>query len=510
MALTWPQIQANIFAGESGGDYNALFNYQNRPDGRFSGVNLTSMPIGDVLAFTNPSGEYGQYVKGQVGRVATPVGAYQVVGSTLRDAVNALGIDTSQPFDQATQDRIGRWIYETQGTGAWEGYRPNASVSTRGTPAMDGYTDPQFQTQQPVSTDPFEGLSRAQRTMLGFAALQDAAAQLQGQQGGAFQGALGGFADQARAADELQFRRNQEQRIVSQNRQDRELTLLQEKRRIEAARADAAQWGQPTDAFDAQLAIIDRSLSASGSPFAAPMPAAATAPATAPEAGAPAEAAPTQAATTQAATLADAVRVAGSADATTEQLNAAIQLLQSSSDPRAQNALKYALERRDAMTEAAKTTAEQEQAQAGQTSIMLPRVEAALGYLVSVDPDTGEETVNESAIRANQTAELAGLPTTFAYNEYKNALQTITAIRGFDSIADAKASGWSGTMTDRDIQIIMSAKGSLDPNDPAGTIRTLREIQKELADASGADGDGGSSAATSNVMKFNPATGKLE
>ena len=28
--------------------------------------------------------------------VATPVGAYQVVGTTLRDAVKALGIDPSQ------------------------------------------------------------------------------------------------------------------------------------------------------------------------------------------------------------------------------------------------------------------------------------------------------------------------------------------------------------------------------------------------------------------------------
>ena len=368
---------------------------------------------------------------------------------------------------------------------------------------MDGYTDQQFQAQQPVSTDPFEGLSRPQRTMLGFAALQDAAAQLQGQQGGAFRNTLSGFADQARAAEELQFRRGQEQRLMNEQRQSRELTLLQERRRIEAARADAAQWGQPTDAFDAQLAIIDRSLSASGSPFAVPTPAAAPA-------GATAEAAPTEAAPVQTTTLADAVRIAGSADASAEQLNAAIEMLQASSDPRAQNALKYALERRDAMAEAAKTEAEQSEAQAGQASIMLPRVDAALGYLVSVDPQTGEEKINESGIRANQAAELAGIPTSFAYNEYKNALQTITAIRGFDSIADAKASGWTGTMTDRDIQIIMSAKGSLDPNDPAGTLRTLREIKSQLGDASGETSGEGTSAAPAGVLTFNRETGELE
>jgi hypothetical protein len=118
---TWEQIQPLIDATESGGDYNALYNYQNRPDGRFSDVRVTDMSVGDVLSFTNPQGAYADYVRGQVGRVATPVGRYQVVGSTLRNAVEALGIDPSTPFNPATQDRIGRWIFENQGPSAWEG-----------------------------------------------------------------------------------------------------------------------------------------------------------------------------------------------------------------------------------------------------------------------------------------------------------------------------------------------------------------------------------------------------
>ena len=122
MALNWEQVQRNIFSGESGGDYDALFGYQNRPDGLFSNIKVSQMPVGDVIKFTSPSGEYGQYVKSKVGEVATPVGAYQVVGSTLRKAVNALGIDPNQRFDRATQDRIGKYILKTQGTGAWEGY----------------------------------------------------------------------------------------------------------------------------------------------------------------------------------------------------------------------------------------------------------------------------------------------------------------------------------------------------------------------------------------------------
>lgn len=127
----WDAIRAGIFAGESGGDYGAVYGYQNRPGGRFADTDLTKMTVNQVLDFTNPRGPYAQFVKGQVGRVATPVGAYQVVGSTLRAARDGLGLTGDEPFDQATQDRIGQWIYQTQGTGAWEGYRgpgdPNAA-----------------------------------------------------------------------------------------------------------------------------------------------------------------------------------------------------------------------------------------------------------------------------------------------------------------------------------------------------------------------------------------------
>lgn len=43
---------------------------------------------------------------------------------------------------------------------------------------------------QPISQDPFENLSRAQRTMIGFAALKDAGLALQGKEGGAVQNVM--------------------------------------------------------------------------------------------------------------------------------------------------------------------------------------------------------------------------------------------------------------------------------------------------------------------------------
>ena len=120
---TWEQIRNGIFAGESGGDYNALFGFSNRDGGKFSNVRLTDMTLDQALNFASPSGEYGQHVKGQIGRVATPMGAYQVVGTTLKAAKDALGLTGNERMTPELQDRIGQWIYAAQGTGAWEGYK---------------------------------------------------------------------------------------------------------------------------------------------------------------------------------------------------------------------------------------------------------------------------------------------------------------------------------------------------------------------------------------------------
>ena len=50
---------------------------------------------------------------------------------------------------------------------------------------------------QPIPQDPFEGLSRNQRTMLAFAAMRDAGAALRGQEGSAFSTTLEGFRERA-------------------------------------------------------------------------------------------------------------------------------------------------------------------------------------------------------------------------------------------------------------------------------------------------------------------------
>lgn len=126
----WTQIRNGIFAGESGGDYNALYGYQNRKGGKFANVRLTEMTVDQAIAFSAPSGPYGQWVKNTIGRVATPMGAYQIVGTTLRAAKKALGLKGDEVMTPELQEFLGQWIYRQQGTSAWEGYRgPRDSFS---------------------------------------------------------------------------------------------------------------------------------------------------------------------------------------------------------------------------------------------------------------------------------------------------------------------------------------------------------------------------------------------
>ena len=135
------EVKNGIFAGESGGDYNALFGFSNRPGGKFANTRLTDMTVDEALNFASPSGEYGQTVKGQIGRVATPMGAYQIVGTTLRAAKEGLGLTGNEKMTPELQDMLGGWIYENQGTGAWAGYRgPQASFTpAAGSAAPSGY-----------------------------------------------------------------------------------------------------------------------------------------------------------------------------------------------------------------------------------------------------------------------------------------------------------------------------------------------------------------------------------
>ena len=117
-------IKEDIFRGESRGDYDALFNYQNRPGGLFDDIKVSEMTVDQALNFASPQSGYGNYVKmvNPEGVYSTPMGAYQVVGNTLKMAKSGLGLRGDEIMTRQLQDRIGRYIYDVQGTDAWAGY----------------------------------------------------------------------------------------------------------------------------------------------------------------------------------------------------------------------------------------------------------------------------------------------------------------------------------------------------------------------------------------------------
>lgn len=94
---------------EGAGAYDTLYGHAQRK-GPLAGTDVSKMSVGEALAFADPSGPYGQQVKSQIGRVATPMGRYQIVGTTLKNAVAKLGIDPSTPFDANTQDTIATYL----------------------------------------------------------------------------------------------------------------------------------------------------------------------------------------------------------------------------------------------------------------------------------------------------------------------------------------------------------------------------------------------------------------
>lgn len=59
------------------------------------------------------------------GEASSAKGAFQIVNSTQRAAMQALGMSGSDLFSADNQNRMAEWIRKTQGVGAWEGFKKN-------------------------------------------------------------------------------------------------------------------------------------------------------------------------------------------------------------------------------------------------------------------------------------------------------------------------------------------------------------------------------------------------
>ena len=103
---TVPEADRKALEKYEASSYDTLYGNAEKQDGQFKGKKVTEMTISEVLDFQDPNGAYGQSVKKQIGRVSTPVGKYQFVGTTLRTVVQEMGLDLNEKFTPEMQDKI--------------------------------------------------------------------------------------------------------------------------------------------------------------------------------------------------------------------------------------------------------------------------------------------------------------------------------------------------------------------------------------------------------------------
>ena len=446
-----------ILQGESGGDWNALYGYQNRSGGLFGDVKVSDMTINEVLDFQRTGSPYATYVTDILGYKSTPVGGYQIVGDTLDWAKGKLGLTGEEKFDPAMQRRVAQYIFDTQGPSAWE--------ALKGTQMADQMTPPQMAPQQAAGYQPFstENLPRNQRILLGLSALQDAAAALRGNQTSYFSEALGGLEAQHRYGQELAFRQGQEQRLIDENRQQRELTAMAEIRRLMAERQQALDYGNPTDAIDAQIAAWQSSLGAMGSvfgqPAAAPQPAAVGV-----------EPAPQ---TLNLRTASEAVYDPNTSDA---DLDTAIQFLAPrATDPNVRGVLDAAIEERNRRATA---TAETENYEAVRQNFEAQGRKVASFLIEGYDQDGNPIFRPTLVTKAGRMVE--GFIESADYKNYVGALDNIKNILTFEKMAELrKAKVTFGALSDNELKTIAATASTLNLDDPIGTFNALLNIERQ-------------------------------
>lgn len=96
-------LQGLIDSVEGGGNFDTLFGHSQGEGGRYSNVRVSEMTLGQLYDFSSPSGDYAQWVKSKVGRVATPMGRNQIVGTTLRATAKEMGLGPDTVYSRRVQ-----------------------------------------------------------------------------------------------------------------------------------------------------------------------------------------------------------------------------------------------------------------------------------------------------------------------------------------------------------------------------------------------------------------------
>jgi hypothetical protein len=359
------------------------------------------------------------------------------------------------------------------------------------------------------STDPFEGLSRNQRMMLGFAALRDAAASLNGQNTSFFNDQLGVF-ESARDRERLRVQG------LAQARGEAMMSLMpvyQEISRLQSLELPIPQY---------LLDIVNATLSPLGFNGQGGMP---TMPTTTPTAPTTTPTAPTTPATTPATTPttpATQPTEAAPAPAPTEEQPLSPTRARMAEIEARRAAIQDQMRRREAgragtadleaelntlddeysrlvEQDAAETAAaEAETAAATEAAnLTMPTIQTALDYLIEdFDEDTGEPILRrELMYRVGRAALDAAQPP--EYMQYLGAIRTLKSSILIEGLQQATF----GALSAAEQSAVEALQGSLDPADPIGSYDTLirlRNLTQQIIDRHSGNQGGGSEAPASS------------
>ncbi|CAB4162745.1 hypothetical protein UFOVP787_104 [uncultured Caudovirales phage] len=121
--------------------YNTSLGYEKSPKP------LTEMTMKEVL-------DWGDYIRKQtkVGKNhnSSAKGAFQIVNTTQKEAMKALGIGMDEKFNEENQRRLASWILQKQGFGAWEGFKKHPEELKK---AQEALKSASSQTNQNTNSD---------------------------------------------------------------------------------------------------------------------------------------------------------------------------------------------------------------------------------------------------------------------------------------------------------------------------------------------------------------------
>ena len=335
--------------------------------------------------------------------------------------------------------------------------------------------------------------------MLGFAALRDAAASLEGRDSNFFQSALGGF-EQARDRERLRAQGEMQNRVGALQA----LATLNEQMRYNQA------FGLPIDpATEAlrQALMTSAGLGSGAAPMAGGAPTSVapaqggtrlpyeevfdpTTGATAPYTGEPEVAQPAPSPVTTAPPATERERLlAEIADATQKMTprvaaGAGVADLQEQIDQRTARIAEI-----DAAAAAAAEVAAQQERESETSVRMAPLVNNALSFLT----DESGNIRSATSLIASQSGFAAGLlPGVSAADARlaRSAIQELAAIAGMSGVSEARANGFGGSLSDADILMIQRSQGIFDLTQPEATVQTLRRLQSQMSQNNGGGQNG--------------------